>query len=227
MEPVFVDLHIHTSSDPERPNLTYDVDLLKDRVELVSEGSSYLISLTDHNFINKHAYLNAVEKFKHILLGVELHVRNNEDAPPYHCHIFFDLPQIDASTIDHINAILDELYPKKVVSNSDDIPKLEKIMKSFDAFDFLLLPHGGQTHSTFDESIPKGIQFDNTLERSIYYNHFDGFTARSNTKLEKIHDYFDRLGIEEFVNLITATDNYSPKEYPNCKASDASPFIKT
>jgi len=158
-----------------------------------------------------------------------LHVRNYEAASPYHCHILFNLDEIDAATIDDINQKLDVLYPNKVVASDDpSIPKLEDIMNCFDEYDFILLPHGGQNHSTFDRSIPDGVQFDKTLERSIYYNHFDGFTARSNKSLEKTHNYFDRLGIKEFVNLVTATDNYAPKDYPNCKAGrDASEFIST
>jgi hypothetical protein len=71
------------------------------------------------------------------------------------------------------------------------------------------------------------VQFDNTLERSIYYNHFDGFTARSNTGLERTLEYFERLGIKEFVNLVTCSDNYSPQNYPNAKAKDAAPFVRT
>ena len=35
------------------------------------------------------------------------------------------------------------------------------------------------------------------------------------------------LGVNEFVNLITASDNYSPEEYPNAKERDAAPFVKT
>ena len=228
MEPVFIDLHIHTSDNADELNEAYDLDLLQRKIEEVAEGSSYLISLTDHNTINKSVYLKAVQKFKHILLGVELHVRNYDQHKPYHSHIYFKLPQIDAPSIDGINAILDKLYPKKTVSADDaSIPKLEEIMKHFDAYEFVLLPHGGQNHSTFHKSIPNGVQFDNTLERSIYYNHFDGFTARSNVGLEKIHEYFDRLGIKEFVNLVTASDNYSPQNYPDAKASDAAPFVRT
>jgi hypothetical protein len=71
------------------------------------------------------------------------------------------------------------------------------------------------------------VQFDSTLERSIYYNHFDGFTARSDTGLERTLEYFDRLGIREFINLVTSSDNYSPRNYPNAKARDASPFVRT
>ncbi len=228
MKPVFLDLHIHTSDNPENLNHSYDLDLLKSKIEEAAEGCRYLISLTDHNTINKPIYLEAVSKFNNILLGVELHVRNYDAQRPYHCHIFFNLPQINAPSIDSINTILDKLYPKKVVSNGDQsIPKLEEIMRSFDSYDFVLLPHGGQNHSTFDVSIPEGVQFDNTLERSIYYNHFDGFTARSNTGLEKTQEYFKRLGIKEFVNLVTATDNYSPKNYPEGKAKEAGPFVRT
>jgi hypothetical protein len=100
-------------------------------------------------------------------------------------------------------------------------------MNGFDSYEFVLLPHGGQSHSTFNDSIPKGVKLDNTLERNIYYNHFDGFTARSNTGLEKTQEYFKRLEINEFVNLVTASDNYSPQNYPNAKAKEAAPFVKT
>ena len=228
MEPVFIDLHIHTSDNPDNLNDSYDLDLLKQKIEEIAEGSAYLISLTDHNTINKPIYLRAVQKFEHILLGVELHVRNYDEQKPYHCHIYFNLQQIDAPTIDGINAILDKLYPNKVVSVDDDsIPRLEKIMNLFDSYEFILLPHGGQSHSTFDKSIPNGVQFDSTMERSIYYNHFDGFTARSDTGLEKTLEYFERLGINEFVNLVTSSDNYSPKDYPNAKTKEAAPFVRT
>ncbi len=228
MQPVFVDLHIHTSDDPSNLNGSYDLALLKRKIEEVADGSPYLISLTDHNTINKSAYLEAEKLFPELLLGVELHVRNYENAKPYHCHIYFDLPKITEPSIDAINAVLDQLYPNKVVSNDDTgIPKLEKIMNSFDSYDFLLLPHGGQNHSTFDVSIPDGVQFDNTLERSIYYNHFDGFTARSTGGLDRTHSYFAKLGIKEFVNLVTATDNYSPQHYPDGKSKEAAPFIRT
>ena len=228
MEPVFIDLHIHTSDNPDNLNDSYDLDLLKQKIEEIAEGSAYLISLTDHNTINKPIYLRAVQKFEHILLGVELHVRNYDEQKPYHCHIYFNLQQIDAPTIDGINAILDKLYPNKVVSVDDDsIPRLEKIMNLFDSYEFIILPHGGQSHSTFDKSIPNGVQFDSTMERSIYYNHFDGFTARSDTGLEKTLEYFERLGINEFVNLVTSSDNYSPKDYPNAKTKEAAPFVRT
>lgn len=229
MEPIFLDFHIHTSENPENLNDSYDLDTLKNKIEEIADGAGYLISLTDHNTVNKPVYLKAVQKFKNILLGVELHVRNHDVAKPYHCHILFNLENIDTESIDDINLKLDKLYPKKVVANDDTgIPKLAAIMDCFDKYEFLLLPHGGQSHSTFDQSIPNGVQFDKTLERSIYYNHFDGFTARGNKSLEKTHEYFERLGIKEFVNLVTATDNYLPHIYPKCKAgSDASDFVPT
>ena len=229
MEPVFIDLHIHTSDNPDSLNESYDLDILKTKVEEIANGADYLISLTDHNTINKPIYLKAIQKFKYILLGVELHVRNYENADPYHCHILFNLKKIDSTTIDDINLKLDELYPNKVVANNEaSIPKLESIMNYFDEYEFVLLPHGGQNHSTFDKSIPDGVQFDKTLERNIYYNHIDGFTARSDKRLGETHKYLARLGIKEFVNLVTATDNYSPKDYPNCKAGkNASEFMPT
>jgi predicted metal-dependent phosphoesterase TrpH len=84
MKPVFIDLHIHTSDNPDNLNDNYDLNLLKNKIEEVAEGSDYLISLTDHNTVNKPIYLRALEKFEHILLGVELHVRNYDTQKPYH-----------------------------------------------------------------------------------------------------------------------------------------------
>lgn len=228
MKPTYIDLHIHTSDNPDAPNNKYNLNALKAGIETISNDSPYLISLTDHNFINKSAYLNAIDDIENILLGVELHVRNYEECKPYHCHFIFNIVEITEDIIDNINAILDSLYPKKTVSNEDEIPSLEKIMNSFEGYEFLVLPHGGQNHSTFDGSIPKEVKFDSTLERNIYYNHFDGFTARGTGGLEKTNKYFERLGIKDFVNLVTATDNYTPEKYPDCKAGkEASDFIPT
>ncbi len=226
MEPVYIDLHIHTSKKPDQLDAAYDVATLHEKIRLSAMGSPYLISLTDHNTINKEAYLHAATLFPHLLIGAELHIRNYHDEPPYHCHIFFRSP-VDADTIDTLNLVLDHLYPKKGVCASDEIPSIEEIAKHFDAYEFVLLPHGGQSHSTFNESIPRGVQFDTTIERSIYYNHFDGFTARSNSGLESTQDYFRRLGISDFVNLITSTDNYNPKKYPEPKGSQAESFVPT
>lgn len=228
MNPVYIDLHIHTSDDPTTLNENYDVDLLVQKIKEFTDNSDFLISFTDHNTVNKSAYLEAVSKVQNLLLGVELHVRNYDECPPYHCHIYFNLPEITGEIIDDINEKLDFLYPNKVVSKDDlSIPRLELIIKQFDSYDFILLPHGGQSHSTFDKSIPVGTQFDTRIERSIYYNQFDGFTARGNTRLEKTQEYFKRLGINEFVNLVTCTDNYVPRNYPNAKSAEANPFVPT
>jgi len=229
MNPIYLDIHIHTSDDPDLLNLNYDLKTLKNGIESIAGSDNYLVSLTDHNVINEKIYLQAVNHLANLILGVELHIRNYPEAPPYHCHILFNLEQITAIEIQKINRSLDELYPNgKRVTKSDSVPRLQDIMDKFDEYDFLLLPHGGQNHSTFNDSIPGGVKFDKTLERNIYYNHFDGFTSRSNQGLEKTHNYFSRLGIKEFVHLVTGTDNYNPQFYPQCKAGeDASEFIPT
>lgn len=228
MNPVYLDLHIHTSDDPNNLNSEYDLQLLIDNINNYSENSTFLISITDHNTINKTVYLKAKELGINILVGVELHIKNYSACPPYHCHIYFNLKEIDDIIIDDLNAKLDELYPNKIVKKNDDsIPSIETVINTFDLYEFLLLPHGGQSHSTFDKSIPDGVRFDSTMERSIYYNQFDGFTARGNSGLERTQDYFKKLGINEFVNLMTCTDNYNPNQYPDAKSSQAKPFVPT
>lgn len=233
MKAIYTDLHIHTSEDADNLNAQYDITLLVNRIKEFSgvDCSDILVSLTDHNTINKDAYLKLLTiQDINVILGAELHIRNYEKCEPYHCHIFFDISKEDIiSHIDFINAILDNLYPKKMVENFDDIPNLEKISKAFDKYDYLMLPHGGQSHRTFEKSFPRNenINFDNALERNIYYNQFDGFTSRSNKGVEETEKYFKKLGINTFINLITCTDNYNPKDYPASKSSKEGEFIPT
>lgn len=230
MKAIYTDLHIHTSENPNEINENYDLDQLLSKIADTSSGSDYLISLTDHNTVNKAAYLKLLERTNNVILGVELHIFNYEDKPFYHCHIFFNLEEITEGVIDDINDILDSLYPDKVISKDDDFKlNIETIIRNFDNFDFILLPHGGQNHKQFHESISTetGVRYDSILERNIYYNQFDGFTARNEKGLQVTHDYFERLGIREFINLVTCTDNYNPANYPNAKDPKASEFIPT
>ena len=230
MEPVYIDVHIHTSENADSLNQNYDIDMLFKGIRAQAQGQHALISLTDHNTINKKAYMDAVAmcgKDIHLLLGVELHIHYLEDTEAYHCHIFFK-DDISEQSIDGINRILDKLYAKKMVVKTDrNIPTLDKIINEFDVYDFILLPHGGQSHATFDKAIPEGRKFDTMMERSVYYNQFEGFTARSDRGREETDEYFRRLGISGFVNLITCSDNYTPSLYPAAKADDAQPLIPT
>lgn len=228
MQPVYVDIHIHTSENPNEINRDYNVDLLLSKIKEISNNSDTLLSLTDHNTINKYVYLELCTKTDNVLIGAELHIKNYDSKPPYHCHIIFDTKQNMEDMIDDINLKLDELYPDKVITpDTNNVPTLERIIKVFSEYDFVLLPHGGQSHSTFDKSVPREIRFDSTIERNIYYNQFDGFTARDNRGLDETQEYFKRLGIFGFVNLVTCTDNYNPNLYPNAKARNAGPFIPT
>ncbi|WP_319482878.1 hypothetical protein [uncultured Draconibacterium sp.] len=226
MNPIYLDTHIHTSDDPNKENADYDLETLVEKIKEFNNNSEFLISITDHNMVNKSAYLKAKSLNLNIILGVELHIRNYDGCPAYHCHIYFDLDEITEFRIDDINDKLNELYPNKVVEKTDSsIPTIQDIINKFDAYEFMLLPHGGQSHATFNTSIPKETQLDSTLERNVYYNHFDGFTARGDNGLERTQEYFKKLGINEFVNLITCSDNYNPNVYPNGK--DKNPFKPT
>lgn len=226
MNPVYLDLHIHTSNDPNNLNQNYDLPLLIQKINYWCGNSEFLISITDHNSINKKTYLEAVTSRINIIVGVELHIKNYDGCPAYHCHIYFDLPEINEIIIDDLNQKLDELYPQKVVQKTDlTIPTIQEIINKFDNYEFMLLPHGGQSHCTFNTSIPSGVRLDSTLEKSVYYNHFEGFTARGDAGLEKTQEYFTKLGISDFVNLVTCSDNYNPSIYPNGK--DKNPFKPT
>ena len=187
----------------------------------------FLISFTDHNTINKDVYLTAKALGVNLLLGAELHIKNHDDVEAFHCHIFFNLG-VTWENIDALNDILDKLYENKLPCRTDQsIPDIQKVINAFDPFEFMLLPHAGQKHGLFNYSLHKGEKVDDAINRSIYYNQFDGFTAREDKGLEKTHEYFEKLGISEFVNLLTCSDNYEPNKYPEPKADEASPFMPT
>ena len=227
MKATYVDIHIHTSENPNKLPSDYNVSELLCNVRKLSGDNPVLLSLTDHNTINKSAYLKLIGEEVSVVLGVELHIKKYPDAPPYHCHIIFNV-EITEETIDDINEKLDDLYPEKVVKDEDEnTPNIEMIINAFDSYEFLLLPHGGQSHRTFDKATSKNTRFDTSMEQSIYHNHFDGFTSRSSKGIESTKEYFKRIGINEFVNLITCTDNYNPKVYPKTKAKDAEEFTPT
>jgi len=230
MEPVYIDIHIHTSSNPDDLNVDYDVKTLFRKVRSKAQGQSVLLSFTDHNVINKKAYIAALDECStdiHLILGVELHIHYVPETEAYHCHMFFK-NEVTEQSIDDINGILKRLYPQKTVEKKDtSIPTLDKVINEFDNYDFVLLPHGGQSHATFNKAIPSTKKFDTMMERSVYYNQFDGFTARSESKRDETDKYFQRLGISDFVNLVTCSDNYDPDRYPDAKAKDAEPFIPT
>ena len=227
MEAVYVDIHIHTTEDPNNMSCSYDVKALVENVKTLSKENPVLLSLTDHNTINKKAYLDLKKEEVSVVLGVELHIKKYPDAPPYHCHIIFNT-EITEEIIDEINNKLDTLYPNKVVTDEDpNTPNIEMIINTFDSYEFLLLPHGGQSHRTFDKATSKNSRFDTSLEQSIYHNHFDGFTSRSSSGIESTKAYFNKIGINDFVNLITCTDNYNPKIYPRTKVKEAEDFTPT
>lgn len=229
MKAIYTDLHIHTSEDADKLNSNYDVNTLIERVKSFCNSDNILLSLTDHNTINKEAYKKLIAfRDINVILGVELHIRNYDECDPYHCHIYFNIDKEDIiNEIDGINVILNDLYPVKMVTTKDkSIPKIDTISKKFDKYDYMMLPHGGQSHRTFNKSIPKDVIFDTVMERNIYYNQFDGFTSRSNKGLDNTIKYFKKLGINSFINLITCTDNYHPEKYPNSKSSSEE-FIPT
>lgn len=227
MKAIYIDLHIHTSEDANHPNTSYDMAELVRKIKEYNGNSEFMISLTDHNMINKDAYLKGKALGINMILGVELHIRHVEDVKSYHCHMFID-KEITGENIDDINHILNNLYPDKLPNrDAESIPDIQKIINSFDEYEFILLPHGSQKHGAFNYSIGKGKRLDNAINRSIYYNQFDGFTARSNEGLEQTHEYFEKLGIADFVNLATCSDNYTPSTYPSTKSKDAKEFVPT
>ena len=227
MQPVYIDLHIHTYPDANNRSTDYDVATLVRKIKEYNGDEPFLISFTDHNTINKDAYLAAKAIEVNLLLGAELHIKNHDDVEAFHCHIYFNL-DVTEENIKALNDILDKLYTNKLPCKTDQsIPDIQKVINAFDPFEFMLLPHAGQRHGQFNYSLHEGEQVDNAISRSIYYNQFDGFTAREDKGLEATREYFAKLGIAEFVNLLTCSDNYVPSRYPEPKSCEASPFVPT
>lgn len=227
MLPVYTDIHIHTSENANNLNNNYDVDSLLSNIRRISNNNPILISLTDHNTINKDAYLRLINKINSVILGAELHIKKFKDKQPYHCHILFS-NIINEKEIDKINEILDNLYEDKIINkNTSNVPDIEDIYNAFVGYDYMLLPHGGQSHSSFNQSNNKTNSFDEVIKNSIYHNQFTGFTSRNEKGTKKTIDYFKKLGISEFTNLLTCSDNYKPKDYPHAKDKNASKFKPT
>ena len=109
-EPVYTDLHIHTSENPNKikDGVEYDIDALIKNINKISCDKKKLISFTDHNIINKKIYLNKLPDMYYLILGAELHVSYDTKKKPYHCHIFFNV-EINGDNIDKINEKLDML----------------------------------------------------------------------------------------------------------------------
>ena len=138
MNPIYLDLHIHTSEDPNNLNSDYNVELLVEKIKEFANTSDILISITDHNTINKTAYLKAKSLGINILAGAELHIKNYQSCPPYHCHIFFNIENINEDCLKDLNDKLDELYPDKVVTkDSENTPTIETIINTFDSYEFI------------------------------------------------------------------------------------------
>ena len=55
MKPVYIDIHIHTSENANAINNNYNCDALMEQVRKISGEAEVMLSLTDHNTINKSA----------------------------------------------------------------------------------------------------------------------------------------------------------------------------
>ena len=62
MKATYVDIHIHTSENPNNLQSDYNVSELLCNVRKLSGDNPILLSLTDHNTINKSAYLKLINE---------------------------------------------------------------------------------------------------------------------------------------------------------------------
>lgn len=123
MEPIYTDIHIHTSENPDNLNINYHWETLFQQIINKANGANVLLSFTDHNTINKTVYLDIINHLQNypsisLLLGAELHINYSKTCPAYHCHILFK-DNINENNIDKINTILNKLYPSKQVNKKD------------------------------------------------------------------------------------------------------------
>lgn len=150
MQPIYIDLHIHTSEDANNLNTNYDIAELVGQIKKLNGDSPFMISLTDHNTINKSAYLKAKNLGLNLIIGVELHIQNRAEAKSYHCHIYFNAP-IEEAVIDSLNEILDELYPNKLPDRND--PNTPDIQKSLIVLIHLISSYYHTAHKNMEHLI--------------------------------------------------------------------------
>lgn len=126
MQPIYIDLHIHTYPDANDRTTNYDVATLVRKIKEYNGNEPFLISFTDHNTINKDVYLAAKAFGVNLLLGAELHIKNHDDVEAFHCHIYFNL-DVTGENIDALNDILDKLYENKLPSRTNQsIPDIQR-----------------------------------------------------------------------------------------------------
>ena len=77
LKPTYVDIHIHTSENANKLNQEYDKDTLLKKLKEMAHSCPILISLSDHNVINKKAYLDLLNEDINLLIGAELHVKGH------------------------------------------------------------------------------------------------------------------------------------------------------
>lgn len=61
MKPILVDIHIHISENPNSLPSDYDVKELIKNIRKLSGEHDVLLSLSDHNIINKNAYMSLIK----------------------------------------------------------------------------------------------------------------------------------------------------------------------
>ena len=111
MKVIYVDIHIHTSQNPNNLSSDDNISRLLCNARNFLEYNLVLLSLTNHNTINKSVYLKLINQNISVVLVVEFHIEQYPDAPPYYCHIIFN-SEITEEIINSINVKLNELYPK-------------------------------------------------------------------------------------------------------------------
>lgn len=186
IEPFCCDMHIRTYADANKRDGTHSrAKTLPARVRECARGHCVVISLTDHNVIDAQAYrdvLNLANDDVRPIVGVEVHVRSN-GPKPHHAHMYFNFPPNNFDEKAKVNDILDRLYRNKLLKKDEGaiegerkIPTLPEPLNEFRNYDFLFLPHGGQSHGTFDNAVSQSDdeKRDDLMLRSVYYNTFVG-----------------------------------------------------
>lgn len=115
---MYIDLHIHTYPDANDRSTDYDVVTLVRKIKEYNNDEPFLISFTDHDTINKKAYLATQAIRVNLLLDAELHIKSHDDVEAFHYHIYFIL-NVTEENIKALNDILDKLYTNKRPCQTD------------------------------------------------------------------------------------------------------------
>jgi hypothetical protein len=228
-----IDLHIHTNKSNETKENDYkgifDINVLKNRL---NENSIEMISLTDHNIINCHAYDQLFKACDiKAFVGVELDVAISEEElrqyvsslaqkgnkqieiKPFHVVLIFK-----SENYSEINELLDKMYEQISTNelNSDidlnankkfRVTTFKYILQTFRDHSFFIIAHGDKKKGIVPPYKKAGLIPE--AQYNILMGEISAIEMRSNIKMKNAIESYN----EGFQNLLKDDFRQNPSPY--------------